>query len=93
MAKGTKQVDPEAIVAAASQRAVFMAVGGMQEEEQHPQALSWLTSGDRLWLMDGQGDGQEPVVRQASAEDIRKKVQSLMVAATSGNAVGARPSS
>jgi hypothetical protein len=81
-AKASETPDAEAIVEKANQRAVFMAVGGVLEDEQHAQAVSWITSEDRLWLMDGQGNGQQPSVHLASAADVRKEVESLLENAT-----------
>jgi hypothetical protein len=76
--RGGEAIDPESVVRLARQRAVFMAVGGVLEDEQHAQAVSWITGDDALWLIDGRRAGSEPALVSVSASDVAEAVRSLM---------------
>lgn len=76
--KKTGEIDPDSVVKNASQRAVFVAVAGVLADEQRARAACWITSGDLLWLIDGQADAQGIFIRPASAAIVRETVQTMM---------------
>jgi hypothetical protein len=68
--------DPEAIVRDATLRAVFLAVSDPAAVEPQTAAMSWLVSGDALWLM--AGEGETPLLEPATADEVGGRVVSML---------------
>jgi len=70
--------DPETIVREASVRAVFMAVADPAAVQPATEAVSWLVSRDRLWLVTPAEADQSPVIRQAIAAEVGAEAKRLL---------------
>lgn len=70
--------DPEAIVREASTRAVFMAVAEPATDRPATEAVSWLISGEKLWLMAPLEADRAPELRRATAAAVGEEVRSLL---------------
>ncbi len=79
-ARGGLAADPEAVVQAATLRALFLAVSDPAAADPGTEASAWLVSGDGLWLVKA-GAGQIPQFMPATAAEVAKEVVVLMNAA------------